>query len=150
MLQFFSEGNTTLPPKKTEALQWIIIPIWIVSFVVLFCGCCWRYFFACERGLFASGGRISRATETHAPSSSSSTDRQRNNNVTTEVMVGPSIISQDPPPYNFQPDPSIPPPYEVVVNGGFEELQISDGRYDTRLQLQKLRVIEELVGFAYR
>ena len=66
-------------------------------------------------------------------------------------MVGPSIISQDPPPpYTLQPDPSLPPPYEAVVNGGFEELQISDGRYDTRLQLQKLRVIEELVGFAYR
>ena len=131
-----SEGNTTLPTRTTEVPRRIIVPVWIVLLVVLSCGCCCRYLktFACERGLSASGGSVSRTRETHAPSLSSSTDRHGNNNVTTEVMVGPSIISQDPPPYNFQPDPSIPPPYEVVVNGCFEKLQICDGRYDTHLQ----------------
>ena len=97
--------------------------------LICYCYCPCSKPLARQRQSSALVAGLSRATEAHAaPSSSGFADQSNNNDLFTEVMVGPSIISRDPPPYNFQPDPSLPPPYEAVANGGFEELQICDGR----------------------
>ena len=126
-----STANALVTDLRLFTILVYPVALCIVFLGVLTCSCCCRSSktFTRQRESSAPVAGLSRATETHAPSSSRFADQSNNNILFTEVMVGPSIISQDPPPpYTLQPDPSLPPPYEAVVNGGFEELQICDGR----------------------